>query len=930
MSKSPDHVLLARFRLNRNEFRSEEISVLDYAAWDSVLNEFTAGIVRARGKDLRDFEKPPVRRLNYALSALSPQLIHAFEVTNYSPFRRQLLALNRNDIPLPTGDNLRWATSIWAMDWARLQFEQFFDSAAGHRWQDLMARLQNGLNSVTGTWSTVSAYHLIEQAEDDLRYQAIPSFLAYLLNGMSITIDGRAVTFRLAQQEKKLVAVSDPCYSDYSTPSNFSWHGTFAYVIEFAIQTQAGTHEPWIHLYLSCRRYPDKKVTKFNNGRQATIMVGTTVPRRAGWNIMPTLIPLPVNTNRGRDALDWDDRLPGLLEQLQARALIDPRSIFTDPSSYRVAGVATNQDEYLPIYVEGMKPKHILRTGFGVQERAEVVQAVAEVLDRYLIPGNPLPRDTATLRAKKNLTLANRATLVEKLKSEERAAAQLRQALKRALRDKPLHLAICWSSERTRDALRAELRNLFAVEEGQPYPGELVVNEQYVEGGLIGPLDPGNLDPADCFDRNRPGDFWSQWYEQMKKAKLERIEAWKTIWKVLGDLPIPHAVIIELPEPNPDLHWSQSPKGAIREACLTGWQACSQMLYPSNPELDEEGEDTGEDEVASQARVKNGLADLIIRQTGVLFDRPATLYREQAGLPEDIAKSLTVIGLYHVRGNQTREQHHRLDFAIAVRIAPEGLVEACLPNVTDGRMQQWQPYHETAIKLGTLFARQRGALILKSESLLTFAREVVLEKTSNPTLVLVDANGWRDKRIWPQLQNARLETPNQLDLNAVNAPLNPMPVITPAKLPNLRVIRLREKGGNGETPQYVATVASATWREIDTPKSIGAAAAFIDTESDSPFFHYYSIADQPQSARWQKPTAPKHALGGRMAFKYQTILEIVPLFLQPGDDPIHWSRVAHFLRRAPAWSGGGIVWPYPIHLGKVLIEDLRCVLGSDS
>lgn len=930
MPKSPDHILLARFRLNREAFRKVEVSVLDYAAWDLVLSEFSAKIGQARGKDLKDFERPPVRRLNYALTALSPQLVHAFEVTDFSPYKRQMLALNRDDIPLPASDNLRWAISIWAMDWARVQFEQFFGSSAGHRWRDLLTRLNGDLNSTTGAWNTLSAYQLVANDDDSLRYRAIPSFLAYLLNGQQITVDGRAITFRLAQQDGKLVAVSGPCLSDYSTPSNYGWHGTFAYVIEFAIQTQAGTNEPWIHLYLSCRRYPDKKVAKFNNGRQATIMVGTTMPRRAGWNVTSTLIPLPVNTDRGRDALDWDDRLPGLLEQLQARALIDPRSIFIDPPAYRTAGAATNHDEYLPIYVEGMAPKHALLTGFGVQERSDVVTSVAEVLEQYLIPGNPLLRDPATSRVKKVLTLADRGVLAQKLKSEDLAASQLRQALRRALRDKPLHLAICWSSERTRDALRRELRELFAIEEGQPFPDDLIVTEQYVAGKLVGPLDPGNLEPSDCFDRNRPGDFWPKWHEQMKKAKLERIEAWKLVWASLGNLPIPHAAIVELPEPASDMHSSQSPKAAIREACITGWRACSQMLHPASPELDDEGEDTGEDDVASQARVKNGLADILIRQTGVLFDTPSAILREQAGLPAEIAASLTVIGLYRVRANRTRENRQRLDFAIAVRITPEGQVEACLPSVSDGRKHQWQPYHEAAVSLGMLFARQRGPLVLKSESLLTFARDVLLEKTDNPTLVLVDANDWRDKRIWPQLQNSRLVTPNVIDLNAPNTPVNPIPIITPSKLPTLRVIRLREKGTNGETPQYVATVDSATWIEINSPKSIGTAAGFADTESESPFFHYYSIADQPQSAKWQKSSARKHALGGRTAFKYQTILEIVPIFLQANDDPQQWARIAHFLRRSPAWSGGGIVLPYPIHLAKALIDDLRCVLSGDS
>ena len=104
----------------------------------------------------------------------------------------------------------------------------------------------------------------------------------------------------------------------------------------------------------------------------------------------------------------------------------------------------------------------------------------------------------------------------------------------------------------------------------------------------------------------------------------------------------------------------------------------------------------------------------------------------------------------------------------------------------------------------------------------------------------------------------------------------------------------------------------------------------IDTQmqEENPFFHYFSIGRMPAMAGTQYSKQHRYKLdeGGGIAFKHQTILELVPFFLQQGDEAKAWCRIPHFMRISPAWDGGNILLPYPLHLAKQMLEDQLCIL----
>ena len=136
--------------------------------------------------------------------------------------------------------------------------------------------------------------------------------------------------------------------------------------------------------------------------------------------------------------------------------------------------------------------------------------------------------------------------------------------------------------------------------------------------------------------------------------------------------------------------------------------------------------------------------------------------------------------------------------------------------------------------------------------------------------------------------------------------------------------------GSGETPQYFAVLEDED-DEMKEDKDLSHLTGFIDNQAESEFFHYLSIGRLPTTAAREqrgKPGRYKTDEGGGIAFKHQTIVEFVPFFLQTGDDPQAWCHIPHFLRISPGWEGGNIVFPYPMHLAKCMIEDQLCILDS--
>jgi hypothetical protein len=411
-------------------------------------------------------------------------------------------------------------------------------------------------------------------------------------------------------------------------------------------------------------------------------------------------------------------------------------------------------------------------------------------------------------------------------------------------------------------------------------------------------------------------------------AISSRMNAWKEIWKLVPVLQADEyrLVLIETSNHEASNYKIKSPKGVLRKTALLDGKAGSQLIQPVMPKKDEAGNLTNVDKTKDIGRVKNGVADLLIRQTGTLLDSPFTTYSKQAELPIELAKNLTIVGLYRRRTNTNPP----VDYAMAVRILPQGQIEACLPT-PDAKTPQWLPYLTATNQIGNLFAsktKRANKLKLDTEALCRFLCSVLLQTKDEPTLVIAMADDWRSG-IWSQLGNSYLSK-NVLKLNNYTTDKNyTTKSFTPTDLPNLRIVRLRQKGTLGETPQYVATHSDKTWQNSEAFMVFGVPTGFEDTSAKSSLYHYLSVPQLSVAAKGQRgrnAASAKRDKGGDIPFKYQSVLEIVPFFLQENDNPIEWARIVHLLRQTPAWAGGGLLSPYPIHLAHKAISDQLCML----
>lgn len=342
------------------------------------------------------------------------------------------------------------------------------------------------------------------------------------------------------------------------------------------------------------------------------------------------------------------------------------------------------------------------------------------------------------------------------------------------------------------------------------------------------------------------------------------------------------------------------------------------------------------------------MLELTLRQIGALYGLPTDLYR-QARIPESIAYDLDVIALCRRRINRFQGDVH---FALAVRLNIMGSVDVLLPND-----DTWTPYAASGYRIGQLFSDARrdrfvdnkrinSQIKLSGWELAQFAARVLTQSINRPTLVVIEADVWRNERgedgkIWPQLKNEHLYAKRDvLDFSHVRD--HTCYRRDTAKLDNvLAIVRLRS---GKETPQYITN--RTVWHEDGPARDFIHLSGFYD-ETVPELLHYFSVARLPKTQRIQDTVTARgmykldHYIygkgprfdeyGANIPFKHQQMVEMVPFFIRPDfqtpEGQRSLCRVLHYLRCSPAWTMGNILLPYPFHLGLQLIEDYLCVLG---
>ncbi len=921
VSERPYQIQEFRARLIPEQLAQERVWYLLFPFHQS-LNTFLKQMERIRGKPLQHRQKPPWRWLNKLLVALIPSLVHPF-ITGLSKTKGERHLLVLDGYPRPSVEQVTLLVRVWLRRWVESCFKREIQTPEG---QDAYQRLLAGLASPATDWESIDAGFLIREKTHPLIYTALPSLLAARLKGEKMLINDEWVEWHLAQEgNNRLALVSQPLLSrhvhDYGDKPKLI-EGHFSYRVDFAVHTVPDDPDPrpFVHVRIFSRRYIEKgPIKRFLFGRSSTVMVGIRKPRilTGDWPVVPILVPIRI---RGMKHLRfWDDRIIELLDDLkqlfspdQVRSLIDPTVLAKDPGAYWYS--EHESDTYFMLFAEGIKPDHALGSSFSPTEFYHVWRAIMNRSQDVLRADAPLARDKDTSKPGKTVSMLSFWELNEQrfdkktqrpIKTAVKTPFDARrkqrlldgpakrllgtEALQRVFAGEQVTVLILYLTEEVRDEVMKQLQRCSFID----YPN-LVIREQRIDDALVTPLDPGNIDLGELelpdLDEEERERKRSTLDDNLTLAKRQRKAAWKKFLAPLRPKRGAAYALIEVPQDS----WERdelNPKGVIREICVESRMG-SQLLASFE-----------RNESAGPSRVKNAIADLLVRQTGVIHGDICETY-VWADIPAEIAKKLTVVGLYHHRSTK-----YLLDYVLAVRILPSGRVEMLLPDDL-----QWRPYETACFRLGSIFAAasRKDGLKLRPQAMERFVEHVCLN-TEGPTLVLLEATDFR--RIWMQLQNP------QMRLNELSFSTHPDP-FQRNDVPNVWMVRLREAGALIETPQYVRLE-----EPDEEEETIMFADGLFDLGPSGKFSVYHSIGRGPTYKKQSEIRGYwKSSEGGEESFKHAHVVEIIPFLLQEGIEPLLLARVTHFLRAIPSWESGNTILPLPNHLAAGAIQDYLCLL----
>lgn len=989
-------ILPARMSLLPSAFSDLNVAILDLP-YQRAIKDFMRGLGTVVGR-LQPWHHPSYRLLNNAIAACSPTIVHGFESYGRYPNKtHRMLAVGRKDgepaLRCPSEDKLAQLIRVWIHHWGQsYALKKHIEGKAKDIWETLEHEVDRKPNT---QWRRVSPAILIGDLyeEDGLAFQAIPSLLSTLLHGQTSVIgeEKREIRWRRSQNDdKRLCVVSDPLYISFEKKKPKSSEvevkeGFFTYKLEFRVQTQTGREKPWIYTFLRCQRYASRTLRSNKRGNDITILAGVNQSRVQDWERDTTLVRLRARKYTSEKYANWTETLPRILGDMNARALVNPYDIYQNPQAFwhTTNGESSNRspDEYYIPHVEGYRypnnGNHPVATGFGLMERSEVIDLTCcNLLSNALEHGGPLTPDTAIFHPNKlpiclqtfgdiaeppkilNEAQAEKKGVGTSKEERKRYKAEMNalqrtekrpiilDAITKATREKPLCILLIYRNENTKEAAYQQLREALLLNESDDLPTNITIKECVVlDENLLSPLDPDEHSPV---ERNKqkqhqsPG-FEKKWEKQIRRSHHQRMKDWRLFLKnskSATNEDTKHVALVELfdeesykPEA---FHESQSPKGAIREACARE-QILSQMVLPVSTKLEDIKTLKGKD----KGRLQNTVQDLVSRQLGVLYGGLEDVY-QSIGLSERISTTLDVIAFC------IAETKLDVEYCCAIRLRASREIDVLLPGNDD-----WIPYSEAGWHIGQVFAEGRKSTkSRKSKSnqqeaenrnpirrsrteLIDFVEKTLTTQLERPTIALIKAAKWRDRSKgsngWSQL------TVGGLERNISNLYFNQDKKGTgrtykqgDESINNLLcVIRIRT---GDETPQYITNRTG--WSEDSATKDLYQLSGFVEyTEKE--IFHYFSIGRLPKTIKGKQSTKSakdpyKSEDGGAIAFKHQQMVEMVPfcihLDFQDEKELTALCRVPHYLRFTPGWSMGNIVLPYPMHLGDQLIRDQLCIL----
>ncbi|MDD5368536.1 MAG: RNaseH domain-containing protein [Anaerolineaceae bacterium] len=942
MEPTSNDIQAFRFRLNRLAMKDQGVAAIPFPMMDQLDRFYQSVEKECLNRQLKPSERATWRTLNDALN------LSAFLVQPFESLKRQRIAIAPANVSLPQANQIGTVVRQWLGFYSSTTFAREMEQKP-----DIFKRLLEPIEWKQG-WISQEALSLIvpDNPIDPVAYYAIPSLIASALVDRPFEYQGLRVNWRIAQHNRKLCLISQPIQAHLKI-DDADERGFFVIRVEFTLRTMPGTgdREPFIDLSLHCRRYIES-INSWSTRSTGTILIETPRPVISSWpQRSPVQVPL-IFAKKGSDLASayYRHHVDDFLGALRALPIRKPRELLQNPTSFWNAH-DPSQDGYYLVYHEGTYPNHPVETGWPLPDQQAMYQQFRRNLEGLLIPLEPIRKDRRFYRKTTPTAALHIGDLQDRKKVDadvvdgkvisapnDHLGEQIAKALKEVWlkRRASPQVVLLWFTPKTRDAIRERFDLMteghvpLLLEEISPELYQPLVTDQEFDVGLLWEGGP-DLQKSRQQYREKMSDYESALTGKRKKrvsqwtSKLRGIRNKSTLPGSPTDPP-EILVLIELPKhKDTKAEEMRSPKGAIREACIQTRFLSQFIVTVEHPEKSPDRED-GKPVRSDFYRVENALTDLVLRQTGITIGSWQAFHQrlETSGtLPE-----AELIGLYRATTNK-----YNLDFPVAVRLTPSGRhAEMTFPE----KNGTWLPYPQACAQLAEIVVRNRYKIISRKIGQPSIPNDVCLARAQ--ILAFVDEiirGPGKEKIVFLEALHFRQQLMNHLrngDMKLNQYPIPGNGTLAPSQLPGVRLVRILI----GESPQYIMAGPE--------PKEPG--NALLEAGKYGDFDVFYSIGENAtvnkqlvhettKTAEFRHPETPddRDPISkqdyARRAFKHSQMVEIVPYFMQPGDDPAELAWIAHRLRTALNWSAGNTLYPRPIHLASAFFADMTSLYEAD-
>jgi len=736
-------------------------------------------------------------------------------------------------------------------------------------------------------------------------YRALPAWIIKQLQNTNFEIGDSILRMIRAQRPdgKGLELVSWP-------PQPFG-KGYLSLVLSFDMQTLPGkSNHPIIYPKLHIRRWVHKPLIVKSNSvlpsnQSTSVMVRTDVPWLPDLTVdSQALATTGIQSQRNTAGVfvpAWDDNLPDLLKAIGATPLISAEEFAEDPTRFQAS---PEMSCILNNKIIGWLGKSPIGDGLFPGD----LMLLHEQVDAYL---RQLGLSRVPDQNMEKLSLA-RTNRNKKMVASEAVWQSLKVAL--GFR-KRVCFEVFYQSRQTAENIWSEFVDAFGITSTDgldPFePNGIIVQTKEDISVTFRAV----LNDYLSVVKGDGQDLQTAQAELIKKVKAEQSE-------------IPPdsvgLIIIELKNYYSSKKRSEQMRDAKRTLRFAFAQTgrLTQFIIPE----DTSGSEEEKRKTEALIKIKSHAAILDARrQLGFMGNDLSDMLKDVGLKP-----GIQLIGLHleveHVSSRSKKLKEEAVFFPAAVKlIVGQQQILAATPD-DHGKSDNinWEPYYQSGLRLGSYSGSQlRMGICNRADSgpvLERFLDQIIQIEKDRPTVIFVPANGWR--YYWKWLQD-KVITFDQMKLNnSTYLPdLHGLMGGNTRVIGNIRVIRYRFS----EVPSYLTLDQT---KEPDSQAGYGHGICKIAERV------YYSIAQKPDSyqpsynwSRFSSSASGGYSKNARMS----ALIEIVPAFLQAGDNPDVYAKAFHLLRAAAShWVNGFTNHPLPSHLAKNLTEDYVSMRSSVS